>query len=162
PARPGPAGPAHPAHSTRMRLFPSGSRRENMGGASGIRMTSGSASTPRARRSAWSPSASVVIRRMPAGTPSGTRAMGVADPGGGTPTPRPHPAGRVPRAPAAEGDVPARLEAQRAHVELERPFLVGDRDADGPDAGDAGGPVHLLLLSPRWPGGWSPLICGSK
>jgi hypothetical protein len=84
--------------STRIRLLPSGSRTANMAGALGIRMTSGSVSTPRARSPAWSVSASLVVRRMPVGIPAGTRAMVVAAPGGATSIQRPSPKGTSRRA----------------------------------------------------------------
>src|SRR6266545_3409620 len=80
---------------TTIRLLPSGSRRENIGGAtSSLCMTSGSVSTPRPPRSACAASASGVSRRMPAGTPAGTSAMVVAAPGGATSIQRAGPKGR--------------------------------------------------------------------
>ena len=76
--------------STRERVLLSGSRKLNMGGTPGQRITAGSVSTPRACNAAWSASASSVVRRMPVSTPigdpsgAGARAMVVAAPGGDT------------------------------------------------------------------------------
>jgi hypothetical protein len=75
-------------------VLPSGSRTANMAGASGMRMTSGSVSTPPDRSAAWSRSASVVTSRMPVGISPETRAMVVADPGGATSIQRASPKGR--------------------------------------------------------------------
>src|SRR4029450_4345349 len=66
---------------------------------------------------------------------------GQADPGGDAggeqgAGPRGPGRGCLDPAAGAEGEVAALLEAERADVELEGPVLVGDGDADRPDAGD--------------------------
>jgi hypothetical protein len=58
------------------------------------------------------------------------------------------PAGRrhLDPAPDFKGDVAALLEAEPADVELEGSILVGDGNADRSHSGDAGGPMHAVLL----------------
>jgi uncharacterized protein (TIGR02271 family) len=82
--------------STTIRVLPSGSRNQNIGGiGSPMRLTSASTSTPPAFRSAWSASTSSVWRAMPVSTlpvglpgGGGTMASVVAAPAGATSTQR--------------------------------------------------------------------------
>ena len=90
------AGGAGDQTSTTIRVLPSGSRNQNIGGTgSPIRLTSASTSTPRPARSAWTASTSSVFRQMPVwaspvGLPGGggTMAIVVSAPAGPTSTQR--------------------------------------------------------------------------
>ena len=71
---------------------------------------------------------------------AGTSASEIAAPGGATSIQRP---------PNCGADVAALLEPELLDVELERPVLVCDGDADVHDAGDGCLVVHVVLLMSR-------------
>ena len=140
------AGAGGDQTSTTIRVLPSGSRNQNIGGTgSPIRLISASTSTPPAREVGVDGIDVVGVEADAGLDVAGRVAGGRRDDGdrrvgaGG--------ADLDPAVAVAERDVGALLEAERLDVELDGALLVADRDADGPDLADARrGLAHDFLL----------------
>ena len=144
--RAGAAGRGGGQTSTTIRVLPSGSRNQNIGGTgSPMRLISASTSTPRACEIGVDRIDVVGVEADAGLDVAGRVAGGRRDDGD-----RRVGAGRADLDPAvavAERDIGALLEAERLDVELDGALLVADRDADGPDLADARrGLAHDFLL----------------